>query len=271
MGYMWCAVLVLAASLTAVAAVNDEKPGQVSGESIRVMTYNIHHARGMDDRVDIERIAKVIAREAPDIVALQEVDRGVRRSGGADITAELAERTGLVHHAFAGNIEIEGGEYGNAFLTRYPIVEKKNLRYKHLHNGEQRGLLQLVVDIGGQQVLLLNTHLAHRSEDAKDRLFSVEQMFETMEQRPDFPVILLGDLNERPERDVYRRLEERFIDAWAAAGDGDGFTFSSAKPRQRIDYIWVRRESGLNVRSAKVADTLASDHLPLVVDLEMTK
>lgn len=83
---------------------------------LRVLSYNIHHGRGIDDQVDLERLAKVINDCQPDLVALQEVDNGTQRTNGVDQTAELARLTGL-HAQFARQIDFEGGQYGQALLS----------------------------------------------------------------------------------------------------------------------------------------------------------
>ncbi|MGU3470224.1 endonuclease/exonuclease/phosphatase family protein [Paenibacillus sp. D51F] len=89
--------------------------------NIRFMTCNIQHGMGMDGAMDIQRTAAVIAGAGPDIVFLQEVDRFVSRSGGVDQMMRLAELTGLSHVQFGRSIDLEGGEYGNGILSRYPL------------------------------------------------------------------------------------------------------------------------------------------------------
>ena len=107
---------------------------------LSVMTYNIHHGEGTDGKVDIERIAAVIKQADPDLVALQEVDQKVKRSGQIDQPAELARLTGL-HVVFGGNLPLEGGEYGNAVLSRFPIKRHENHSLPRTDGGEQRGVL----------------------------------------------------------------------------------------------------------------------------------
>lgn len=247
----------------------DTEPGErESPATIRVMTYNIHHARGVDGDVDIERIAKVIQREEPDFVALQEVDRGVPRSGERDLTAELAALTGMTGY-FEKNHPVAGGEYGNALLSRHPILERKNTHFQHLHDGEQRGVLQAVVEVKGRKLLLLNTHLAHRAVDVDDRLFCAEQVETLVGEYADLPVIFAGDFNERPDGALHERLSRNYVDVWKAVGDGDGFTHASEQPNKRIDYIWLSGERGLTPLRSWVPETLASDHMPLVAEIEL--
>lgn len=252
-----------------VGGAESERVG-ASSEPItfRVMSYNIHHGRGMDDRVDLKRIADLILNEKPDFVGLQEVDRDIPRSGSRDLTEVLAELTELTGY-FESNLSLRGGEYGNAWLSRYPIVEKANFHFDHLHDGEQRGLLQSVVDVKGKKLLLLNTHLSHRGIDAEDRVHSIDQALEIIGKKyRDLPVVFIGDFNDSPTSALYKKMEEKFVDAWATGGEGSGFTYPADKPDRRIDYIWIDRENGLKPIRAWVPETLASDHRPVVAEIE---
>ncbi|MFI4874737.1 MAG: endonuclease/exonuclease/phosphatase family protein, partial [Blastopirellula sp. JB062] len=99
--------------------------GVTAVEPLRILSYNIHHAEGLDDKLDLPRIAEVIKSVSPDFVFLQEVDRRVLRSGQVDQATELGKLTGL-HSAFGGNIRLGAGDYGNAILSRFPLRELKN-------------------------------------------------------------------------------------------------------------------------------------------------
>ena len=243
-------------------------------QSFRVMTYNIHHGEGRDGRVDLKRIAALIGAEKADIVALQEVDRGVARTGRRDLIGELARLTGMNFY-FEKNIDHQGGEFGNAILTRFQILAEKNTHYRMLRQGEQRGLLHVVLDADGQEVLFMNTHLDYHRDDAQRRM-NVTQIKETLEEHPTLPVIFCGDFNEAPGGRTYERLSAFLRDAWNEAGEGGGFTFPSINPVRRIDYIWVSEEAtkrttrtmGYEVRPLRawVAKSDASDHLPIVAE-----
>src|ERR1044071_240107 len=88
--------------------------------NLRVMTYNIHVGVGMDKKLDLQRIADVIRKHDPDLVGLQEVDRGVQRTQRIDEIVELAKLTRM-DYAFAFNLPYQGGQYGVAILSRLPI------------------------------------------------------------------------------------------------------------------------------------------------------
>src|SRR6266571_8013591 len=103
-------------------------PKGKASKTFRVMTYNIHHGEGLDGKVDLLRIAELIKREGADLVALQEVDKGVERTARRDFPDELAALTGLTC-VFSNNYHYQGGEYGNAVLTRFPVKRWSNTHF----------------------------------------------------------------------------------------------------------------------------------------------
>jgi endonuclease/exonuclease/phosphatase family metal-dependent hydrolase len=234
--------------------------------SFRVMTYNIHHGEGIDGKFDLNRIAEVILTQKVDIVALQEVDRGVERTGRRDLIAELASLTGM-HYAFGKNIDYQGGDYGNAVLTRFQILKQQNHHYKMIRPGEQRGLLQALLMVEGRQLLFLNTHLDYRRDDA-ERLSNIDEIKQIIEQYKGLRVILCGDFNDTPGSRTHRKVEVIFLDLWARIGRGEGFTYSSGQPQKRIDYVFVKKEKSVVPVGAWVIESNASDHLPVVVEFK---
>jgi endonuclease/exonuclease/phosphatase family metal-dependent hydrolase len=189
------------------------------------MTYNIHHGEGADGKIDLNRIAEVILTQEADVVALQEVDRGVERTARRDLIAELAALTGM-NYAFGKNIDYQGGDYGNAVLSRFRIIKHQNLLYKMIRPGEQRGLLQVVLQAEGKQLVLLNTHLDYRRDDA-ERLSNVDEVEQILGLYKGPPVILCGDFNDTPDSPTHRKLEKSFVDGWKRGGKGEGFSYSS--------------------------------------------
>jgi endonuclease/exonuclease/phosphatase family metal-dependent hydrolase len=250
------------------------------------MSYNIHHGEGLDGKVDLLRIAELIKREGAEIVALQEVDKGVERTARRDLPGELAALTGMTC-VFSNNYHYQGGEYGNAVLTRFPVVRWTNRHYKMLRPGEQRGILHLVLNVHGREVVFMNTHIDYRPEDS-ERWSNVAEIEEIVKANPltpslspsdgervsagrvrggsSPPIILCGDFNDTPESRVCRRLSETFDDTWTLVGHGDGFTIPAANPRKRIDYIWISKDKSLAPRKAWVPQSDASDHLPVVAE-----
>ena len=233
--------------------------------TVRVLSYNIHHGRGADGAVDLDRIARVVAAAKPDVVALQEVDVGVRRSGRIDQPAELGRLTGLTPY-FRENIPYQGGQYGNAVLSRWPATVLADHKLPSHHDGEQRGVLELRIDVPGAAMPLhfLATHLDSRA-GSTERPASVAFLEALVEKRPTADFVLAGDLNALPDSPEIRRLRR----SWTLAGDGRNLlTFPAAKPRRRIDYIAVRPVSRWTVERVVVIDEpVASDHRPVLAEL----
>jgi endonuclease/exonuclease/phosphatase family metal-dependent hydrolase len=238
----------------------------VARRSFRVMTYNIHHGEGVDGKIDVQRIAQVIRRERADIVALQEVDRGVERTARRDLIAELAAMTKM-NYAFGKNIDYQGGEYGNAVLTRFPIVKQHNHHYQMLRPGEQRGLLQVVVRVESRELLVLNTHIDFRPDDS-ERLMNVDEARQILAQYPSLPVVFCGDFNDTPGGRTHAKMKDAFVDLWERHGRGDGFTYPSTQPQKRIDYIFIKKTGSLVPIRAWVVQSEASDHLPVVAEVQ---
>lgn len=251
----WYLALVWLAAASGLAATN---------ATFRVLTFNIHHGEGLDGRVDLERIARLLREQRADLVALQEVDRGTERTAKRDFPAELAALTGLTC-VFSNNLSHQGGQYGNAILLRFPVKQVTNTHYRRLGPGEQRGLLETEVELDGRELAFLNTHLDHRTSDA-ERVASVPDILAAAERDPGRAVIVCGDFNDTPGSRMHRLLKERFDDTWERVGQGDGFTIPAEKPRKRIDYVWVLRGGPLEPVRALVIESKASDHLPVLVE-----
>lgn len=234
--------------------------------SLRVMTYNIHVGVGMDEKLDLQRIADVINAERPDLVGLQEVDRGVKRTEGKDEIAELAKLTSM-HYAFAHNLDYQGGQYGVAILSQFAIGKIDHRKYENLREAERRGMLRIETQLGGRTVNFVTTHLDHQHADG--RLFETEQMLKFLEGIQG-PLIVVGDFNDEPAGDACKLILTKFYDSWLKArAQGPGLSYPADEPTKRIDYIFTRQSDPIRVKKAWIVSTLASDHLPLVADLEI--
>jgi endonuclease/exonuclease/phosphatase family metal-dependent hydrolase len=234
---------------------------------ICVMTYNIRHGRGLDNKVDLERIARLIKAEGADIVALQEVDKGTERTDRRDLAAELSALTGMTA-VFSNNYHYQGGEYGNAVLTRFPVKQSTNLHYRMLRPGEQRGIIQLTLDVHGREVLFMNTHIDYRADDS-ERWSNVSEIENVLQRHQKTPIIMCGDFNDTPGSRVHQRLSESLIDVWQRVGVGAGLTIPPVNPRKRIDYIWLSKDGLIEPLRVWVPQTEASDHLPVVAELKL--
>lgn len=234
--------------------------------TLHVMTYNIHVGVGMDKKLDLQRIADVINAARPDLVGLQEVDRGVKRTEGKDEIGELAAMTRM-EYAFAPNLDYQGGKYGVAILSRLPIKNTEHRMFENRREAERRGMLRVEVMVEGKTLNFVTTHLDYQFEDG--RLFETEQMLKFLEVVKG-PTIVVADLNDIPSGSAYKLMRTQFDDAWVTShAAGDGFSYPADKPVKRIDHIFYRPGEGIRAKKSWVIETLASDHIPVVAELEI--
>lgn len=252
------------------------QPGTKSADTLRVMTYNVHSCVGMDGKVDVARIARVIARSQPDVVALQELDVGRERSDGVDQAHQIAQLLEMAVH-FHPAIHIEEERYGDAILTHLPqrLVKADLLPgLASRPNLEPRGALWVAVEFHGREVQILNTHLGLNSQERQaqiDALLGPDWL-----GHPDCrePVILCGDFNAIPSSPVCRSLNTYLRDAQQASdGHRPRRTFPGRMPAVRIDHIYIG--NGLEATAIDIPGSalvrVASDHLPLVADIKINE
>ena len=259
-------IVGLTVALSVSIVCPDSAALPASTHTIRVMTYNIHVGVGMDKKLDLARIAGVINAQHPDLVGLQEVDRGVERTQRIDEIAEIARMTKM-DYAFAFNLRYQGGQYGVAILSRYPIGSFDHRLYKNTREAERRGFIRAEVKINGRMVNFVTTHLDYQYEDG--RVFEAEQLLAALRDVKG-PLIIVGDFNDVPTGGAYQLAREQFADGWIESGASDqGLSYPADKPTKRIDYILSRRTDHIRTKKAWTVSTLASDHVPVVADLEI--
>jgi endonuclease/exonuclease/phosphatase family metal-dependent hydrolase len=228
------------------------------------MTYNIHSAFGSLGRHDPEAIAQVIEDSGAQVVALQEISRDRLLDGGSDLVTWLSRRLDMPI-VFNGT---EEPHWGNAILSRLPVLAHGSGELPRDGSLIGRGYTWAEIDVGADDPLLVvNTHLHQIEEDHDVRLEQVPVLLDFWDGRPN--LILLGDLNAEPDAPEIALLAEAgLIDSWLEAGSGPGLTWSVVDPQKRIDWIW--HSPDLVGTQAELIQTLASDHLPLVVQIAVT-
>jgi endonuclease/exonuclease/phosphatase family metal-dependent hydrolase len=220
-------------------------------------TWNIRHCRGMDDLVDLKRTAFVLERLSPDIVALQEVDQMVERSGKVDQARELASFLGM-DYRFSSFMPCQGGRYGMAILSRLPIVSCDEIRLTD--GNEPRTLL-----IAGCQLLdgsVLHVAGVHFDwvEDDEFRLVQAKDALKAM-SGISWPVVVLGDFNDEPGSRTLAEFSGRFVQGSPAKP-----TFPSDAPVKQIDFAMLSKDSRLRTKwSMVVEECVASDHRPVLM------
>jgi len=232
---------------------------------LRVLSYNIRHGLGMDGKWDLDRLAEAIGKASPDLVALQEVDQGTRRSKGLDEVRFLAEKAGFFG-AFGKAMNQHGGEYGEGLLSRKPLLAIEVHHLPAAKGYEPRALLEGRVRPwkDGPEILFFGTHLDHLSE--AQRLAQAKEINRIVKHYGDTPMILAGDMNALSGGPTMKE----FFREWTPAALGAGPTFPADKPSRKIDYVLFRPASRWKVLHAQVLEeALASDHRPLLVVLEL--
>ncbi|MFA6241762.1 MAG: endonuclease/exonuclease/phosphatase family protein [Candidatus Hydrogenedentales bacterium] len=239
-------------------------PNANSDTAIRIVTYNIHHTEGTDGKLDLDRIARVILSERPDIVCLQEVDQGCGRTNGIDMPAELAKLLNM-DVCFGSNLEFDGGKYGNATFTRFPIATSENSALPFPGEGERRGCLRITTRIQRVEVDVHNTHFDLLAESRRMQANAI------LKRMRDTPSVLAGDLNETADAPALRILLSRMTDSFSRKVGDPESTLPGDEPGRRIDFILL--SNTLRVLSSRVVDTpearLASDHLPYVSEISL--
>ncbi|HEU4559767.1 MAG TPA: endonuclease/exonuclease/phosphatase family protein [Longimicrobium sp.] len=249
--------------------------GARDGGEVTVLVYNIHAGKDAGGRDNLARVAELVRGSGADLVLLQEVDRNTRRSGPADQPATLARLTGY-SVAFGRTIGFQGGDYGIALLSRWPIQRDTLIPLAvtappsaTTAGREQRGVLVTLVAAPGGSLTVLNTHLDASGDDVW-RVQEIEGVLRVAGTAgaSALPLLLGGDLNARPESPVHGKLREAgFRDAWLGCGTGDAMTFPASAPDRRIDYLYLTGPA--RCLEARVLADQASDHRPLLVRLRL--
>jgi len=237
---------------------------------LRVLCYNIHYGQGNDGKYDVERLATVIKKMKPDLVALQEVDVGVKRSGRVHQARRLGELTGMAVR-YGPTQHYEGGLYGNAVLTNLPILDVHIQPLPYTESTPKRvtyprGAIAVTVhDRRGEKLRFISTHFQHNV--AEDRLAEAKAINRHFGQNNLVPTILAGDMNAVPDSEPIAELLKR----WSNAIDEQASpTAPSTKPRSRIDYIFFRPKASFRVaRTEVVPEAMASDHRPVFAVFEL--
>lgn len=238
------------------------------------MTYNVHSCIGLDRRCSPHRISEIIARFKPDIVALQELDIGRMRTQSYNQVRIISELLHMFHH-YHPAIQVEEEYYGNAILSCYPLRVRQAGLLPELpasFQKEPRCALWATVEIGGYEVQIINTHLGL---GRKERICQSQALTgQDWLTHPDCrgPIILCGDFNAIPRSKPYRLISQYLQDIQKKQDNhSPRGTWPSFFPLARIDHIFVSSHftvHRIHISSDKKA-RLASDHLPLAVELDL--
>lgn len=261
---------VLAAALTLAGCLAAPDPASrppsrpaASPESgtLRVVSYNIRHGRGMDGRVNLERTAGVLRALEPDLVGLQEVDERVGRSGGVDQAAELGGRLGL-EHAFGAFMAFDGGRYGMALLSRHPITRAWEIPLPA--GNEPRVALAAEIAHPAGPFVAVNVHFDWVGDDGF-RFAQASTLARALDELAR-PYVLLGDFNDEPGSRTLELFHARADEAEKPAAERA--TFPSPAPTKEIDFVFAAPHGAWQVGPTRVVDEReASDHRPVLANL----
>lgn len=231
------------------------------GLPLRVLTYNIRHCKGLDGKVSLPRVAAVIRSSGADLVALQEVDAFSCRSGFQRQATALGRRLNMWGVYSPTRTILKLAQFGNAILGKWNLAE--TFQHKLPGRGEARGLLGVTVTGDGMKVNFITTHLGLRAESRREQVGRIVDVL----RETTIPFILCGDFNCPPGAGELTPLYSLARDAAAVLG-ADAQTFPAGRPGARIDYVFVSPH--WSVLSVEVLESDASDHLPVLAELEPT-
>lgn len=246
-------------------ATPEEEPRE--GDELRIMAYNIKY--GAEAGLDLSKLADAIRPSRPDVLGLQEVDEGTRRSGRRKETEELSALTEMPHHYFGKNFDYDGGAYGLSILSRYPLENPRVIRLDTFLTSPKSGhepriAVAADVNVRGTKFTFVNVHASlHAAEHATNGAAILAALGDGASR-----AIVVGDFNENPGGDLGKALRrEGFVDTYAERHpSGRGFTIPAKNPTRRIDFIF-RGEAFGKTTHAWVPAFTASDHRPVAATI----
>lgn len=245
---------------------------------MKIVTYNIHRAIGIDRRFRPERIIHILNEINPDVVLLQEVDEGVPRSRELNLAKEIADACGFPYYALGHNVSLRKGYYGNATLSKYPIMKERNINLT-IDNKKRRGCQHTTLSVQIKNIKMeLDVFNLHLGLSAKERQKQAGLLFHSQEYKKieeGMPCIVAGDFND------WRSLLRAFFvegmgfkcatDKTSKKGKVAIKTFPSFAPNGGLDRVYYKGKIKLQnaSRYKKKIAKVASDHLPIIVEFEL--
>ena len=242
-----------------------ETTPSADNKTVKVMSYNLHNGVNTSGTLDLEALAKVIEESGADVVGLQEVSRGWLIWGSADMLTWLSQRLDMPY--FYG--PTGDAQWGNAILSKYPIVSAENILLDLPEDMEElllrRGYIKADIDVGGGTLTLINTHYTHIGSHDTQREIQSSQIIEAWGKSA--TTVFMGDLNAEPDKNaIIMLVNAGLIDIAAEIGEQPINTYYSDDESQ-IDYIFVSDD--LSYVNFNIPQTNASDHYPLVVTITL--
>ncbi len=248
---------------------------------LKIITYNIHRAIGLDRRFQPDRVINILGNHHADVILLQEVDEGAPRSREQDMAREIAEELGFPYYAAGHNVSLKKGRYGNATLSRYPIIRERNIDLT-IGDHKRRGCQHTAIEVRNSQqnafpLEIFNLHLGLSPLERQRQSGLLMRSKEFTDIDPHAACVVGGDFN-----DWLSRLRALYVEGMSLRCATDRETrlrtrpiktYPSFAPRGGLDRIYYRGK--LKLVSAQASRSqiarVASDHLPVIVEFELLK
>jgi len=246
---------------------------------LRILSYNIHRAIGVDRRFRPDRVAAILAHHGADVVLLQEVDEGAPRSREMDLARDLAERLEYPHYAVGHNVALRKGRYGNATLSRHPILRERNIDLTvggRKRRGCQHTTIRLASDgAEGVELDVFNLHLGLSARERARQVGILAHSDEFARLPPDRACLVGGDFNDWRSRlhpMFTELLDFRCATGRAVSSNGGLRTYPSFSPTGSLDRVYYRGPlRSVASRTCRLrVSRVASDHLPVIVEFEVS-
>ncbi|MDQ0256314.1 endonuclease/exonuclease/phosphatase family metal-dependent hydrolase [Evansella vedderi] len=237
---------------------------------IKVLTFNIHHGKGLDKMVNLRRISNVIKSSKANIIGLNEVDKHFSKRSDYEDQAQWLAKDLNMEYVFGPAITLRGKgqssirQYGNALLTQFPIIKSKNHPFDFLPRVvEDRALLEVDIKVNNRILTIFVTHLSlapflHQKQ--------TQFILETVAACNYVP-IMMGDWNMKPFSKSWRLITSQLKDT--NTDHKSNFTFPSRRPTMKLDYIFVNPQVEVLNAGSYAYDLQASDHLPFLATLKI--
>ena len=233
----------------------------INAKELTVVSYNIKHGVNMKGQLKLDDTASALSKLMPDVIALQEVDNETTRANKVAQTKYLADKLGM-HHVFGKAIDLQGGGYGMAILTKFPILEQKVHRLPSV--GEKRVALEVVVEpVKGKKMSFVCIHFDYASE--KTRQPQIKTLLEALKSVK-HPVVLFGDFNATPESPSIALFKK---DWYNVPKEGPSLTYPADEPKSEIDFFMLRGLKTKGLKCTVIGDKNTSDHRPLLLKFKI--
>ncbi|MHB8348609.1 MAG: endonuclease/exonuclease/phosphatase family protein [Acidiferrobacterales bacterium] len=245
---------------------------------LRIVSYNIHRAIGIDRRFRLDRIATILGHVRPDVALLQEVDSGAPRSGGLDLARELADLLGYPYYAVGHNVDLRKGRYGNATLSLFPILRERNIDLTidtRKRRGCQHTRIQAQRQSGHPHIIeVFNLHLGLSARERRHQVALLLRSREFAGMDHARACLVGGDFNDWRSQLPHLFTDDLGFQCATSRSDGQQYTmrtFPAFSPTGGLDKIFFRgRFRLLEARTCHLRiSRVASDHLPVIADFEL--